>query len=651
MRDNQANYSASHTSEQQKTSKICDTLSFTAPRAKNLRDTFPAKEEIAPYLLRKMSSSEVQEENMSPRNFIYPNNITLKNKYGIRNYRQFQTQCAHDSARAIINLRHEAPPQKLTSAYLLYIHQTLFKNTFEWAGQTRDKPFTFEDGTVACMPKMKKAGIFFASGEKVQEGLRNLDRTLSEKNNLQDLTREEFIEHATEMMIQLNYTHPFREGNGRTQRMFFEKLGQIAGHELEFSLVTKERMNLASIASLKFGDSEAMKYLFDDISNPEKTLILKEFMDHMKTIGLESINHRLIMTAKEGETYTGFYRGSGANGFMVDVNGTFIIGNKNNLSPEQLKTLKVGDALSFTAPRAQDLQQTLIPREKIAPLTRDEIAERVQNSALVQTSIRKIEELCKIVYGDPHILQNKMPKIKIPVTTENIAEGEQFARQVESFPQSMHRLHGINICGIKSGARAHAEENILPLSHAIFNYVHAVRLAENNILENHQLKQKRCEKSVKTPSQAMNNLFSLSKEQQQEFLAQSPELRMQINTYMLQLQERLSPCEQRAIRENNYQELAKTIGTSVNNAKEIAKIFQKGKEIQLNMQPEHFLHRQSKEHAAASWNKSTKEYAQISSQSVMNTKQLIKSIKQEKAPQQSIQRHKTENVKVMTMCL
>ncbi|EJF76631.1 hypothetical protein MCO_01566 [Bartonella sp. DB5-6] len=613
MKNNQTNHSASHTPEQQKISKISDTLPFTEPRAKNLRETLTPKEEIAPHPFRKRSSSlEVQEGNISPRNFIYPNSITLKNKYGIKNYSKLKMQCAHDSAKAIINLRQEEPPQRLTSAYLLYIHRTLFKNTFEWAGHTREKAFTFEDGSVACMPEMKKAGISFAAGEKVQEGLNNLDQILNEKNNLKGLTREAFVENATEMMILLNYTHPFREGNGRTQRVFFEKLGQIAGHKLDFSLVTEKRMKLASIESLKSGDSKAIKDLLDDISNPEKTLILKEFMDHMKTIGLESINHRLVMTTKEGETYRGFYRGSGANGFMVDVNGSFIIGNKNNLTPEQLKTLKIGDALSFTVPRAQDFQQTLIPREKIAPLTRDEINERVQNSALVQKSTRKIEELCKIVYGDPYILQNKMSEIKIPMTSENIVEGEKFARQIESFPQSIHRLRGINICGIKSGARAHAEENILPLSHAIFDYVYTVRQVGKDILENHQLEQKRCEKSVKTPSQWMKNLFSLPKEQQQEFLAQSPELRMQINTYMLQLQERLSPCEQKAIREKNYQELAKTIGTSVNNAKEIAKIFQQGKEIQLNMQPEHFLHRQSKERAAASWSKSTREHAPIS---------------------------------------
>ncbi|MGF7158268.1 BID domain-containing T4SS effector [Bartonella heixiaziensis] len=534
---------------------------------------------------RKTSSSpESQEKDISPRNFLYPNSKTLKNKYGIEDYGKLKVQYVHDSAKAMMNLRQETPPQQLTTAYLHYAHHTLFKNIFEWAGHTRDKPFTFADGTTANMPKMEKAGISFAPGEKVQKGLENFDKALSEKNYLKGLTREVFVEKVAEMITQLNYTHPFRDGNGRVQQIFFEKLAQSAGHKLDFSLVTEERMNLASIASLKHRDLEPMKDLLEDISNPEKVLVLKEFMDHMKAFGLESINHRLIMTAKEGETYTGFYRGGGTNGFMIDANGTFIVGNKKHLAPEQLKTLKIGDAISFTMPMSQDLQQTLIPREKRAPLTSEEIAERVQNSPLVQTSRKKIEDLCKIVYGNQHILQNKLSEIKIPVTHESISEGEEFARQVEAFPQSVHKLRGINICGVKSSARKHAQENILPLKSAIFDYVHAIKLAEKNILHDHHMEQKRCENSISMPGEWMQNLCSLSKKQREEILLQSPELRAEIKTYMCQFHNRLSASERRAITENNHQELAKTLGTSLNNAKKIAEIFKQGQELQQNIQ-------------------------------------------------------------------
>ncbi|WP_017195959.1 hypothetical protein [Bartonella birtlesii] len=44
------------------------------------------------------------------------------------------------------------------------------------------------------------------------------------------------------------------------------------------------------------------------------------------------------MSTKEGETYTGF---------MTNINGTCIIGNKEFLIPEGVKTLKIGVSLAL----------------------------------------------------------------------------------------------------------------------------------------------------------------------------------------------------------------------------------------------------------------------------------------------------------------
>ncbi|VEJ45902.1 Probable adenosine monophosphate-protein transferase fic [Bartonella vinsonii] len=622
--------------------------SFTAPQTKNLQNTFLPKEKTVP-LEKQPPSLENQEKNISPRNFIYTNSVTLKNKYGITDYGKLQMQCAHDSAKAIINLRQEAPPQKLTSAYLLYIHHTLFKNTFEWAGKTREKPFTFKDGTVACMPEMKKANISFASGKKVQEGLENLDRTLTEKNNFKGLSREAFVENAAEMMIQLNYTHPFREGNGRTQRMFFEKLAEVAGHKLDFSLITQERMNLASIVSVKSGDSEPMKHLFDDISNPEKTLILKEFIDHMKKIGVENMKERLVLTAKEEETYTGFYRGGGANGFMIDVKGTFIIGDKKHLAPEQLKTLKIGDAMTFTVPKAQDLQQILIPAEKIAPLTKEEIIERIKKDTSIQARKQTIEVLCKIVYGNPHILEEKLEKIH-----EDPLEGEKLACQIIKFPKSISKLAGINISGIINNRRAHAKENIFPLCIAIDRYADTFKQVEQDILRDHYAKQKRCEQLVEIPREWIKDLCTLSKEQQQKTLSQSLELREEIRAYSRKINARLSPSEHEAIKEKDYERLAQIIGTSVNKAQEIAKIVQSVKEIRQSIPEREFSCRTFEEHSGQNLLQTIKEnsyekYIKIFNPTAMKTEKTIEITMHDKTIQQSIQPRKAECARAMSI--
>ncbi|WP_455481741.1 Fic family protein [Bartonella sp. B35(2025)] len=291
----------------------------------------------------------------------------------------------------MVNLYKEPLPDKIDSSYLKYIHQCLFQHTFEWAGQTRDKPFTFMDGSVAVASIMKKREFTapFAVGKKVEEGLNNLDKMLADKNYLQDSTREEFVKYAAEMMISLHHTHPFREGNRRTQRVFFERLAESVGYKLNFSLATKKRKMFANVAAMEYGDSEPMQHLLEDISHPEKVLLLNEFTNYMREIGLDEKNYRLSVVAKEGCLYSSTYRGSGLNGFMIDVNGIFVIGNKQDLTPEQLKTLKIGDHISFTAPMAKDVQQMLIPEEKIAPLKKEEIVDRVQDDVFVQESIKK----------------------------------------------------------------------------------------------------------------------------------------------------------------------------------------------------------------------------------------------------------------------
>ena len=50
-------------------------------------------------------------------------------------------------------------------------------------------------------------------------------------------------------LSEINVLHPFREGNGRTQRLFIEILAENAGYEVDFSDVTAEEMIEASAES------------------------------------------------------------------------------------------------------------------------------------------------------------------------------------------------------------------------------------------------------------------------------------------------------------------------------------------------------------------------------------------------------------------
>lgn len=81
------------------------------------------------------------------------------------------------------------------------------------------------------------------------------------------LPREDFIAELTDFYSSVNYLHPFREGNGRTQRLYFRQLAQRAGYKLDFAAVDSDRMMIATIHAAS-GIEETLRDVFDEIITP-----------------------------------------------------------------------------------------------------------------------------------------------------------------------------------------------------------------------------------------------------------------------------------------------------------------------------------------------------------------------------------------------
>ena len=82
----------------------------------------------------------------------------------------------------------------------------------------------------------------------IEEQSQDLFRELERENYLQDIS-EPIYERLAFYLSELNAIHPFREGNGRTQRMFIEILADRVGWEVDFSGVTSDEMIKASYNS------------------------------------------------------------------------------------------------------------------------------------------------------------------------------------------------------------------------------------------------------------------------------------------------------------------------------------------------------------------------------------------------------------------
>ncbi|ALE03011.1 BID domain-containing T4SS effector [Bartonella ancashensis] len=521
----------------------------------------------------EMAVKEMPSSSPTAYNYYYPNTLTLINEHGIKDRVHLEKLCAHTSAQALINLRQEPLPEKLDSSYLRHVHHQLFKDVFAWAGQTRDIPFIFPDGRAAHIPTMQKSDppVIFATGSEIQEVLKRLDQELEKRNYLQGLSREEFAQSAATLFSLVNYAHPFREGNGRTQRAFFEKIAEGAGYELDFSLVTKERMATASIAALTENDFKPLQHMFEDISNPEKQSILREFMDHMKNLKDDTFHNQNVVVAEEGKTYQGICKGDSDNSFFVATNDkTIVVEKKENVTLEFVKGLTRDASVSFVS---SSQQADLIPAEKIKPLSEDSMTRILLKNPQFRESLHRIEELSKIVYGDPAAVHRKVDLIR-----SDPDKIEEMSAQVYMSPKSVARLSGRKIIFFSTPARKHSKNKVHLLSFSLESHGRSLKNLRESIIKNYTEEKERKSQSVAAPSEKLQSILKESIETQKELLSSSPELQQEVDKFMQAVVSRLSKDELEAVEQCQYGQLAKSLGTSLHRAQEITQIINTLKE-------------------------------------------------------------------------
>ena len=76
-----------------------------------------------------------------------------------------------------------------------------------------------------------------------------------------NIKEDEFIVEFTDLYCDLNYLHPFREGNGRIQRLFLSMLVNSLGKSLNFSQIDADYLMIATIKSVS-GDIFMLRDIF-----------------------------------------------------------------------------------------------------------------------------------------------------------------------------------------------------------------------------------------------------------------------------------------------------------------------------------------------------------------------------------------------------
>lgn len=130
-------------------------------------------------------------------------------------------------------------------AHMKTIHRYIFQDIYEWAGQERVAPlgtFMVKSGPDVvhyplgdpAAPQMSYQ--YYPAGPVLGQAANEQYRRLSKMDLLRGLDHETFVTELAEIWGELNVIHSFREGNTRTQFVFFSQLSEQAGWKLDPAL-------------------------------------------------------------------------------------------------------------------------------------------------------------------------------------------------------------------------------------------------------------------------------------------------------------------------------------------------------------------------------------------------------------------------------
>ena len=151
--------------------------------------------------------------------------MALENKLGITNSAELAREEERISKKKAVELFERGSLDKLAPgrfASLQAIHKALFEDIYDFAGELR---------TV----NLAKGNFRFAPLMYLEAALANIDK-------MPQSTFDEIIEKYVEM----NIAHPFREGNGRSTRLWLDQMLKAGiGQVVDWSKVDKEDYLLA----------------------------------------------------------------------------------------------------------------------------------------------------------------------------------------------------------------------------------------------------------------------------------------------------------------------------------------------------------------------------------------------------------------------
>ena len=163
--------------------------------------------------------------------YCIPGTAVLKNKAGIKDQDQLDEYEGDFTAIRLIELTQNPVEGSYDLAHLCKIHQYLFQDVYEWAGEIRSVDITRGESR-------------FCNVRHIQSYSNTVFSALAAEKYLVDLEPKDFANRLAHYLSEINAIHPFREGNGRVQRLFISQLAEHAGYSLDYSALDQTGLYL-----------------------------------------------------------------------------------------------------------------------------------------------------------------------------------------------------------------------------------------------------------------------------------------------------------------------------------------------------------------------------------------------------------------------
>ena len=161
--------------------------------------------------------------------YCYSGTNVLRNRFGLRDNQKLKLVESDFTAVRQNDLLRTPIMGQFTANHICRIHRYLFGDIYPFAGA-----FRRED--------IMKGTTRFLSHREIKQKLSGLLHKLKDENFLRNVTEDELVCRSAYYLAELNYIHPFREGNGRTIREFMRLLYKQAGYDVSWDAVSPEEL-------------------------------------------------------------------------------------------------------------------------------------------------------------------------------------------------------------------------------------------------------------------------------------------------------------------------------------------------------------------------------------------------------------------------